>query len=437
MRFPHLASLCLCLGMLGTACRSSTPPSSAERTLAEARAVALARPGGDDPVDREILRLQERLAQSPSADEWVLLGQAWVQKARRSGDAGLFLAAEGAATAALAVASGHGAALGLKALVLLNQHQFERAREQARAVLARDPQELLALATLSDAALEMGDVPAAVDSAQLLLDLKPGLGAYGRAAHLRWVMGDVAGAKRLYARAIESGRGGRDLEPVAWMVVQAGLVFWNEGDLDGALAGAHEALTLVPGYGPALVLDGRCRLARGEQAEAVRVLERAAAAQPLVETGWLLADARRQAGDGPGAEQLEKRLVRQGRQTDPLMLGLFLASRQRDLSEAVRLLDAEHAARPGIAVEDARGWALFRSGRLGEARASIDRAMAHGTPEPRLIFHAGAIRLAQGEVESGNALIRRALALNPQFDPTESSEARRLLAGSGREARRP
>ncbi|MGZ5959219.1 MAG: hypothetical protein ACXWLI_12450, partial [Myxococcaceae bacterium] len=155
------------------------------------------------------------------------------------------------------------------------------------------------------------------------------------------------------------------------------------------------------------------------------------------ETGWLLADARRHAGDGGGAEQLENRLVRDGRQGDPLMLGLFLASRQRDVAEALRLLEAEHRARPGIAVEDAYAWALLRAGRLAEARASIDRATAHGTPEPRLLYHAGAIRLAQGEGEAGIALIRRALALNPRFDPVASSEARTLLAGSGREARRP
>ena len=94
MRALHAVSLWLCLGVLGAACRSATPPS-AERSLAEARALALAPPGGDGPVDREILRLQERLGHAPTADDWVLLGQAWVQKARRSGDAGLYAGTAG------------------------------------------------------------------------------------------------------------------------------------------------------------------------------------------------------------------------------------------------------------------------------------------------------------------------------------------------------
>jgi tetratricopeptide (TPR) repeat protein len=249
-------------------------------------------------------------------------------------------------------------------------------------------------------------------------------------------MGDVAGATRLSARAIEAGRGARDPEPIAWMVVQAALLFWNEGDLGGAMAGTREALALVPDYPPALVLEGRCRFASDEVGEAIRVLERAYASRPLVETGWLLADARRRSGDETGAEAIERRLVRDGRQSDRLMLGLFLASRNRDVAEALRLLEAEHRTRPGIAVEDAYAWALFRAGRLGEARAAIDRATAHGTPEPRMLYHAGAIRLAQGEREVGRALVRRALFLNPHFDVQAGREAQLRGDAPQRQARR-
>ena len=434
MRLLHAASLSLLL-LLGAACRSSTSPASGA-TTSEARALALAVPAGDGAVDREILRIQEGLRRTPTADDWVLLGQAWIRKARQAGDPGLYLSAEGSSVAALAMLPRHRGALGLRAMVLLNQHRFGAAREQALAILAQDPDDVPALAILSDAALEMGDVIVALDATQRLVDLKPGLASYGRAAHLRWIQGDVAGAKQLYARAIDAGRGAGDPEPVAWMLVQAALIFWNGGDVDGALAGAHRALALVPRYAPALVLEARCRLARGEEAEAVRLLERAGAIQPLVETGWLLADARRRLGDESGAERTEARLLQQGRQSDPLTLGLFLASRGRDAAEALRLVEAEHRARPGLLVEDAYAWALYRAGRLGEARAAIDRATAHGTPDPRLLYHAGAIRLAQGDADTGKALIQRALDLNPEFDPVGSSEARALLGRSGREARR-
>jgi Flp pilus assembly protein TadD len=153
-----------------------------------------------------------------------------------------------------------------------------------------------------------------------------------------------------------------------------------------------------------------------------------------VETAWLLADARTLAGDREGAAAAEARVVRDGRKGDGLMLGSFLASRGRALDEALRVLEAEHRARPGLAVEDAYAWALHRAGREGEARAAIDRALAHGTPDPRFLFHAGAIHLAQGDREGGTALVRRALALNPAFEPLAAAEARALLVDHRAEA---
>ena len=432
MHRAHAASILVAVLMLGAACKPSRP-APAGPDLAAARALALAAPGSDGRADRDILRIQERLRQTPMADDWVLLGQAWIQKARQAGDPGLYLAADGAATLALVMAPEHPGALGLRGLVLLNQHAFAEARRQAESVLARSPDDVLALATRSDAALELGDLPAALEASQRMVDVKPGLASYGRAAHLRWLTGDVAGAKSLYRSAIEAGRG----EPLAWMLVQAAMVFWNEGDLDGAMAGAEQALATVPDYAPALVLEARVRLARGEASEAVSALERAHAAQPLVETAWLLADARTVTGDARGAAAAEARVLRDGRQSDPLILGAFLAARGRELPEALRLLEAEHRARPGLAVEDAYAWALHRAGRRAEARAASDRALAHGTPDPRLLFHAGAIRLAQGDREGGTALVRRALALNPAFDPLAAAEARAMLRDGRSVARGP
>ena len=48
------------------------------------------------------------------------------------------------------------------------------------------------------ATLELGDVEASTKAVQRMLDLKPSLPSYGRAAHLRWLLGDTAGAQALY-----------------------------------------------------------------------------------------------------------------------------------------------------------------------------------------------------------------------------------------------
>ena len=54
-----------------------------------------------------------------------------------------------------------------------------------------------------------------------------------------------------------AGKDARDPESEAWTFVQAGLLFWNEGDYDGADAVFAEALKWVPDYPPALSGRGK------------------------------------------------------------------------------------------------------------------------------------------------------------------------------------
>ena len=88
---------------------------------------------------------------------------------------------------------------------------------------------------------------------------------------------------------------------------------------------------------------------------------------------------------------------------------------------------AERRTRGDIQTHDAAAWALYRVRRLDEARRESDAALALGTRDATLLFHAGAIRLAQGD-ESGRRLLQDALALNPSFDYHGAAEAKLLLA---------
>jgi hypothetical protein len=45
-----------------------------------------------------------------------------------------------------------------------------------------------------------------------------------------------------------------------------------------------------------------------------------------------------------------------------------------------------------------------------------------------LLYHAGAIRIALGDLARGERLVRDALDLNPRFDMTGAAEAEQLLA---------
>jgi tetratricopeptide (TPR) repeat protein len=432
-------SLCLIFSLLAVAagCRGPLPDAPGARSAPSRRALALAPAAGPDALDRDLAAARARAEVDGAPPEtWVALARAWVRKGRVSGDPGFLLSAEAAADEALALSPGLEAALGVKAIARLGGHRFQEATAIARQILGGDPEDLVALGVLADGLLELGDVPGATAAVQTMMDLKPSLPAYGRASYLRWLAGDEAGAREMIRLAIDSGRGARDREPGAWVLVQAATLFWQAGDLEGADEGFAQALKLVPDYPPALLGRGRVALGRRESARAIAWLERTIAASPTVEALGLLADARRLAGDGAGAAEAQARLLREGERGDPLGLASYLTAQDRETPRALALLEAERRGRPGLYVEDAYAWALYRAGRLPEARAASDRSRAFGTPDARLLYHAGAIRLAQGEVEEGRRLLRSALARNPHFDVEGARHATALLATTGLSAAR-
>ena len=390
--------------------------------------LALLDPQGQQPLDARLRGLQARARRAPSKVEaWVELGQAWVRKARSSGDSLHYLSADACAQVALGLSPADRGALDLRGLMLLNQHRFEEARQLAQAVVDKAPEDAPAWGNLSDALTDLGRYRDAARAAQRMMDLKPNLASYARASYLLWLRGDVPGAKESARLAIDAGGDEHDSEPLAWVLAQAATLFWHEGDYDGAEAGFQRVLQVKPGFPPALLGRARVALARGQPAEAAALLQQAFEARPLAETAGLLADARRLSGDGPGAEAAERELFREGRSADGRTLSLYLSTHGRDVDEALALAERELSTRDDIYTEDTLAWALYRKGRLADARAASDKAMALGTKDARLFYHAGAVRLALGEREVGLALVKRALALNPAFDPVASEEARALL----------
>jgi tetratricopeptide (TPR) repeat protein len=410
---------------------SASPPTSlgSESPLTIARRLALSDPEGNQPVDIEIRQLQKGLG-SPSelTDTWVLLGRLWVRKARGSSDPGYYLYAKASADVALELAPSNRAATDLIGIVLVNQHKFDEARDLAQQILQKQPMDLMALGTLSDAYLEVGRYDEAITAAQKMMDLKPSLPSYTRASYLAWLRGDEQTALENIHEAIDAGRDPKDPEPRCWVMVQAAMIFWHKGDYAGADAGFDAALKECSDYPPALVGRGRVALGNGDFARAREALELAFKESPLVETTWLLGDARQAAGDAAGAAQAYADVVKRGRLGDPRTLAQFYATKNRDADEAVKLAEAELKVRGGPYTDDAYAWALYRAGKLSEARAASDRALQLGTPDATLLYHAGAIRVAAGEVEPGIKVIKRALALNPHFDVTGAAEAAQLVA---------
>jgi tetratricopeptide (TPR) repeat protein len=420
------------LGLL-TAARQRSPVPTSERVRPsasslrpdESRSLCLAEPGAG--VDVRRISAAAALARTRGGPgDWVKTGHEWVRRARVASDPGFYVNANACASLALAVDQDFTPALALRGLALMNDHKFGEARALAEEVIRTNPEDALALGLLSDALLELGHYDESADAARRQMDAGSSIGAQARASYLRWLRGDTHRAKLLIKDAL-MGMDARDPEPAAWTLVEAAGIFWHEGEDAEADALYAEALDWLPDYPRALVGRSRIALARRDPRHAIPALEKAYAARPLVETGWLLGDARAMAGDPEGARRAYDDTVRIGRRGDRLTLAYFYAVKNRDVDEALQLVEEERRSRGGVYVEDVYAWVLYRAGRFPEARRASDRASQLGTRDARLLYHAGAIRVAAGDA-AGLELIERALALNPGFDVTGSAEALSLLA---------
>jgi tetratricopeptide (TPR) repeat protein len=110
-------------------------------------------------------------------------------------------------------------------------------------------------------------------------------------------------------------------------------------------------------------------------------------------------------------------------------LALYLANHGQETARAVDLAAKELEIRKDAYGYDALAWALLADGRAPEADASIQKALAVGTKDAKILYHAGMIALALGDNVRARAQLTAALGLDPSFDALQAERARQALAG--------
>jgi tetratricopeptide (TPR) repeat protein len=193
----------------------------------------------------------------------------------------------------------------------------------------------------------------------------------------------------------------------------------QSGAFDRALQAARSALDLQPEYAPALLAEGRIHLAKGEPAQAIEPLARAARLNPLPEYRWLLAEAQRAAGRSEEALRVESEIERQGAIDDPRTLALYLATRKRNVPAALQLAEREMTVRSDVFSYDALAWALYAAGETQRASQAMKSALSAGTQDARLFLHAALIADAAGEPDAAARFRRKADSLRHLLLPSE------------------
>ncbi len=397
------------------------------------REIVLTPHGGTALEDLEIARWQQRAetAGSHRAETWLRLGWAYVAKARRTSDVGCYKLAEKTADVADAECGVTLESRLLRGHVLHQLHRFRAAEVVARE-LVRERGDIRDWALLSDVLVEQGRIAEGAAALQRMVDLKPGLEAFSRIAHVRWLTGDMRGAIDAAEQAVRASSP-RQGESHAWAWARLSGFYLQAGETERALAAADTAMRTTTDYAPAELARGRALFAAGARERAVSALRRAVELNPLPEYQWWLADGLRALGRSAEAALVEAELVRRGENTDPRTLALFLATRGEDVATAVRLAQRELAERADVHSHDALAWALAASGNWSAAEDAMRTALAAGTRDPRLFLHAAEIARARGDRSAAETFYAQASESGAALLPSERTllERGRGRNGSG------
>ena len=440
---PHraLVSLALAVAVAGGVAAAARAAAAEPSRATPADAPASEPRAADDRAtpaasDREIARWSARVTRVPTdADALVALGDAFAQKARETADASYYGRAEAAFEKARALRPERpGALIGL-AWVAGARHEFEQSAEWARKALALDPTLASAHGLLGDAALELGEYDEAAEHYQRMLDARPDLASYSRAAQLLFTIGDARKATWMMRKAIDAGA--PYAENTAWARAQLALMLWQTGALVPAEQLLREALARTPDSAHLLAAMGKVATARGDHRAAIEHLRRAVALAPHHDSVVALGDVLAVAGQRDEAERqyaLVKAIARLNRAAGvrgDLELARFRADHGQDLEWAVREAEAVYRTRRTVHAADTLAWCYYQSGRTEDARRLIARALGRRTPDARMLFHAGMIHARLGDRAAAQTYLYQALSLNPRFHPREADVAAATLAELG------
>ncbi len=408
----------------------SPSPAASPLTVSEAPAAAVA----DATAAAKVVdKLQASLRSDPTqVAAYAELGEAYLQRARETVDPTYYTKAQQVIDEALRREPNNLEALIGRGTLLLAQHRFHDALvvgERARRLNATIPR---IFGLIADAQVELGMYPESVETIQKMVDLRPDLSSYSRVSYARELHGDVKGAIEAMQMAIDAG--GPAAENTEYLRVQLGTLYFNEGDLGEAESAYTEALVRLPGYAYALAGLARVKAAQGHTNEAVDLYNRAIAAIPLPEFIIGLGELQQAAGQLSAAKKqyelvraIEQLFRANGVRVD-LELALFDADHGADSAAAVATARRGYDDRPGIKGDDVLGWALYRDGQVSEAARYADRAVRLGTKDPMVLFHAGMIARANGQISLAHDRLAAALDLNPAFSPLYAPEAQAALA---------
>ena len=427
-----VAALAATVSLAGGALRDTAEPAAAPTPAGPAvRQLETGFAAGD--TTSLVRSLQAQLRSDPhKAQSLTLLGLAYQQRARETGNPIFYFRSERALRRSLELQARSGETLSALGSLALARHDFAGALTLGRRAQRLAPFTARHYGVVGDALVELGRYAEAFRAFDRMAALKPSLAVYARISYARELLGRTRGAEQAMLLALDATAG--QPEPTAWTRTQLGKLYFSTGRVRAAAVQYRAALRALPGYPYALEALAQAEAARGRGARAIALAESAAKAVPLPQFVATLGDLHAAAGRNEKAGEqyrligaIERLLRANGVRTD-LETALFNVDHGFKLAESLAIARRAHAERPSIEADGVLAWALARNGNCGEALRYSKRALRLGTRDAPKFFQRGMIERCLGRPGAAEAWFRRALTTNPHFSLIWASVARRYAA---------
>jgi len=387
------------------------------------------------PVNEALESIQDKIKQNPEdAVSYTLLGDLYIRQARETGDMNSYQRAETALEQALDLLPGYSPAGSLLASVYYAQHDFTRALDLAEQVYESNAKNSQARIIMADANLSLGNYQEAEAIYDELAEINVTPPILARLAHLAELQGKPDEALKLIRRAAgDTLRSGGTKENAAWYLLRVGDIYFSQGKIEEADAYYGASLRVFDHYHLALAGLGKVRAAEGKYNEAIAYYQKAINIVPQPELLAALGDLYTITAKPDQAKiqydtvEYIGKLAALNQQVYNRQLANFYSDHDLKLDEALHLALAELKMREDIYSYDTAAWAYYKNGKFKEAQSMMNQALALGTRDALLYYHAGMIALELGNEETAREHLEQGLAINPDFSILYADRARMTL----------
>ena len=395
------------------ACRHAAVANTVKQVAAPALSEAEIR-------DRDIEFYRSRSAADPSgAADLARLASLYLQRSRETGDQRDAARAEDAARRSLHNRRSHNdQAAQVLTSSLLAQHRFDEALAVARDLRNQNPGSPSLSAAVAEIEMEVGQYDSARVAFDSLSSARDDLSVVPRLARWAEIEGRPDEARRLMRHALALAQHAAWLprEQVAWFWMRSGDIEFRAGRYGAADSAYARGLAIHPEDYRVLAALSRLAAAQRRWTRAIEYGSRAIASNLDPATLGTLSDAYAALGDTARASEIARALdvsVRLQPGAYHRAWSLFLLDHGRQLRTVHAKIVAELRSRHDVYAYDLYAWSLHKQGRDAGALRAIRRALAQGTQDAQLLYHASVIEQAAGRTADASEHLARARTLNP------------------------